>query len=271
MSEQGKIATICRFCEFNQKDEYGNQIGCELNLIERYEKKNINVENYEFEDEHGKGTCKKIETFCLFRRPPGWKKAKEPLLKDQETYESIARSELVIDVTFLVYIPEGRTMDDVFNFMEYMHSMDTKPNKIIFMNCAKISPLKFIDLNNKTDLDWSMEFMLKLNDSVDEIRKRANDLGSKKVQTTFFLTLDLDHRIDQRYLTIIRQKILDDLDSISLILDDQDKPNFYQTVIYKHVRGNEQADVNEKIRWITEDQKCQHIIKTPTEIFNSQK
>lgn len=264
--EENSIKTSCRFCEFNQKDNDGNQTGCELNLLKRYEDKSVSIETVDFEDQYGKGTCKQIETFCLFRRPPGWKKAKQ---KDGVSFEDLAKEELIIDTTFVVYIAPEKTFEDVVNFVEHVNKMSLLPYKILFMNYAKISPLLFQRLNDQTKIEWGMEFMLNLESITDsdKLREKGNDLGARKTKTNFIVTLDVNTIPRPDLIEVIRNKLVNDLESIFLLIDDKGQPNFYQTILYKHVHGNEQASVNDKIQWIAEEKKCQHLIKKSSEIF----
>jgi len=258
------VGTSCRFCEFKVQNPDGVQTGCELFLLDRY---NAPMELKSYDDEHGKGEAYEIGTFCLYRRPPGWKKAKEQYLVDGKTFEDIAREEMKIAVTLVVHLKSGDNFERVVDFVKHVNEMTVKPTKMIFMNFAHISPLTFLRLNDLTKIEWSMEFMLDNSKEDDTLRKNGFDLASKKVKSSYFVTLSASDRLSLDYIEVIEKAIIDDLQKFVAILDDQQKPNFYQTIVYRSVRGNEQADANDKIKWMAEDQECLHLIKTPEQIF----
>lgn len=258
------LGTSCRFCEFNVKNADGIQTGCELSLLDRYD---VPMTLKPFEDERGKGEAYEIGTFCIFRRPPGWKDAKKELLTDGKTYENIAREEMKIPVTLVVIIKPTDSFEDVVSFLKHHEEMVDQPKKVLLLNFARISPLTFLRLNDLTKLEWSMEFMLNNSEQLDQLRKNGFDLASKKVRTSYFVTLDVKDRLALDYISNVEKSIVDDLQRFVAIVDNIDKPNFYQTIVYRHVRGYEQADVNDKIRWLAEDQQCPHLVKTPEEVF----
>jgi hypothetical protein len=251
------ISTSCRFCEFKIKEK-GKQTGCELNLINRYKDKNINVSMKDFDDERGKDSAFEVDTFCLFRRPPGWKKA---VKSENKTFEEIAKSEFKFDVTLLVFIPPESNINEVVSFASHVENMTYKPTKILFINAAKISPILFYRLNERTKIPWNMEFLLLPYKDIDELRSKGNDLCSKKVETTFIVTMDLSAEIKLDYLEKINDSIINELDKFVCITNDIGKVNFYQTIVYRFVRGNEQESVNNKIKWLTESQECPHLVK----------
>lgn len=261
------IGTSCRFCEFSVIDENGNQIGCETNTLNKYQEMGVEVRTVDNDDEYGKNSNYELKTFCLMRRPPGWKNAKK---EEGKSFEQIAKDELKTEITLLTFIRPGSSFLDVIKFVERVNMMTLKPNKIIFVNCAKISPLLFHRLNDISSVNWSMEFILKLDGTDDELRQRSYDLAYKKVKTSYFITLEITEELPLDYLEVIRYSIVDELQSFICILDEPNKPNFYQTLIFRSVRGNEQAHANDKIKWLAEDQECLHLIKTPKQIFNLQ-
>jgi len=262
------MKTSCRYCEFNQKDSDGNQIGCELNLIERYKEKGISSE-IEIKELDNKAYI--VDTFCLFRRPPGWKKAKEEEAKTK-SYAEIADSELIVDTTILAFIAPGHKFDEVLKFVENVNEMVIKPDKIIFINAAQISPLLFSQLNSKSKVNWSMEFIIDIKKDISVLRMSSNDIGARKAKTNFILTVDIDKSLNLDFISKIRSKLVDDFEALFVVLDDDDgSANFYQTSLYRDVLGNEQFPVNEKIQWKAENDKCQHLIKKTQEIFHTQK
>lgn len=270
VENQNYIGTSCRFCEFNVKDENNNQIGCEVNILNRYKEKGVGTSIVEFDDEHGKASASQLDTFCLFRRPPGWKKAKQ---NEDKSFLDIARNELILETTVIVFIPPGKTFDDVVKFVEKINNMSVKPKRLLFMNCAKISPILFKTLDQLTTIQWGMEFIvLKLDDPINELRNRSNDLGVKKSKTGYILTVDIDNKLPSNYIEKLTSIVVDDLGSFIAVLDDEvGKPNFYQAVVYRYLRGNDQAGINEKIRWKAEDQECQHLVKMNKDVFQPQK
>jgi hypothetical protein len=112
-----------------------------------------------------------------------------------------------------------------------------------------------------------MEFLLIPETKLEKQRERGNDLASKKTQTTFFLTVDINEEIPLDYIEKIKSMIIDGLDKFFMIEDKAGKPNLYLTGIYRHVRGNEQEKVNQKITWLAEDKECLHQIRQAETVF----
>jgi hypothetical protein len=145
----GDVSTSCRFCEFKVADENGNQTGCEIDLLHIFRNKGIETAEREHDDEHGKHTAFEPKTFCMFRRPDGWKKAMADQLTAEKTYKDIARSEMALTTTLVVYIPKDSTLEQIQKFTNHINLMKVKPVKILFMNFSDIQPATFRKLSSK--------------------------------------------------------------------------------------------------------------------------
>lgn len=264
------ISTTCRFCEFKEVDKDGNQVNCELNLLQKYKDKGIEVLDVEHDDKHGKHTAFEPKTFCLFRRPKGWKEAVKEELAAGRTLLEIAREELIPSVTLMVFIPPKTTFSKVQEFTKHVNKMEITPKKILFMNFARLSPLQFRQ-HLKSEVPWGMEFMMNTDKENDALRYDGFNLGSKKVETGHLIQMDIDEEIRLDYISVVKAKIVDDLERFICITNDIGKPAYYQNSVYRFLRGNEQADINEKIELLAEKQECPNLIKKYSEIFHSQK
>jgi hypothetical protein len=265
------ISTTCRFCEFKEVDENGNQTNCELNLLQRYKDKGLEVLEVQHDDKHGKNTAFEPQTFCLFRRPKGWKEAvANDIEAAGKTLMEVAREELVPSVTLMVFVPPNTSFAKVQEFTNHVNKMDIKPKKILFMNFARLSPLQFRQ-NLKSEVPWGMEFMINSNKEKDALRYDGFNLGSKKVETSHLIQMDIDEELRLDYISVIKAKIVDDLERFICVTNEIGKPAYYQNSVYRFLRGNEQADINEKIELLAEKQECPNLIKNYNQIFHSQK
>ena len=262
---KSEVSTSCRFCEFKVTGEDGNQTGCELNLLHKFQEKGIEVVERENDDEAGKDSSFEPQTFCLFRRPSGWKKAMEEKLEQGKTYHDIAWDELSPKVTLVVFVPPDTTMEEIQTFTNRIHLMTIKPESLLFMNFSSISPREFRKLSSS--ISWRMEFMMDASHSKDKLRDIGNNLASKKVKTEHFVQMDIDQDIELDYISTLKNKIVDDLERFICIRNEVGKPSFYFKSVYRHLRGNEQAPIDEKIELFAEEQECQNLIKTHKEVF----
>ncbi len=262
---KSEISTTCRFCEFKVVDDSGNQTGCELGLLHKFQDKGIDVVERQNDDDIGKETSFEPQTLCLFRRPSGWKNAMKDKVEQGRTHYEIAWDELSPKVTLVVFVPPDTTIEAVQAFTNKIGVMTITPKSILFMNFSSISPLGFRKLTSS--VPWRMEFMMDASHKKDKLRDTGNNLAAKKVETEHFVLMDIDQEIDPDYISILKNKIVDDLERFICITNEIGKPAFYFKSLYRHLRGNEQAHIDEKIQLFTEEQECQYLIKTHKEVF----
>lgn len=260
------ISTSCRFCEFATRDEDNvNQIGCEFDLLHLFKEKGIEVVEREDHDESGKYSHFEPNTFCMFRRPYGWKKAMADQLKEGVTYRDIARKEMSIQVTLMVYIPKDTTMEQVQKFTNMIHRMTVKPVRLLFMNFSDIMPATFRKLSST--IPWTHEFMTDNKKTKEAARDYGFDLGSKKVKTAHLVQMDIDEEIRPDYLEVIERDFFDNAERYICVTNQIGKPAFYYQKVYRYLRGNEQANIDEKIELLTEEQECPTMIRTYQQVF----
>lgn len=261
--EKLNVFTSCRFCEFKTVDEAGNQVGCEANLLGRFEEKykhlvSLPVEDQNFDDEHGKYTAKKVAGFCLYRRQTGWKKHRAEDLVDGKTYLDLAREELGMKVTVVVHVPEKAAMSHVLYYVEELEKLSDNIEEVIFINWARISPVQFLGLNANTKLKWKMEFMLEKDNP--NAKARSFDFGVKKVKSAYVLLVTLGDKIKPNFIKDLETAIVDELDSLLAVID-KDGPKLVQTYIYKALGGDtENKSIEAKIEDATKDEGCPHLI-----------
>lgn len=260
----GEVSTSCRFCEFKVLGEDGNQTGCELNLLHLYAEKGIETVERENDDEFGKGTTFEPKTFCMFRRPDGWKKAMEKELLTK-TYKEVARSEISLPATLVVFVPVGTELAAIQRFTNGINLMAVVPKTILFMNFSNVTPAMFRKITSK--IEWRMEFMMDRKGTRETLRDRGFDLASKKVKTPYLVQMDMDQEIRQDYLAIIEREIIDNVERFICVTNEVGKPAFYLKSVYRYLRGNEQASIDEKIELLTEAQECQKMIRTYQQVF----
>lgn len=265
MNGGSEVSTSCRFCEFKVADENGNQTGCELDLLHLFQSKGIETAEREHDDENGKNTAFEPKTFCMFLRPSGWKKAMADQLKDGVTYKNIARNEMAIKATLMVYVPKDSTMEQIQKFTNHVNLMKIKPETILFMNFSDVMPATFRKLSSK--VAWRHEFMTDNKKSKEAARDFGFDLGSKKVKTPYLVQMDLDQEIRLDYLAVIEREFFDNAERFICVTNEIGKPAFYYKSVYRYLRGNEQASIDEKIELLTEEQECPKMIRTYQQVF----
>jgi hypothetical protein len=267
------IGTSCRFCEFRTNDEKGHQNGCELDLIPLYEAKykgtENEVEHHVIDDERGHDEFKVLPTLCLFRRPPGWKEAKKGLLVDGKTFGQVARDELTLKVTAVVFLDKDQTMQDLLKTIDDLSNMSKPPSKLVIVNWSDhVRPHQFLSLHNRVTLPWMMETVLEQRDSIPEYayegggQRRAFDLGSKKVDTPFFMTIRVGDTVPPDFIKELEEDIIDKMQGV-IMHESDNTPSFYQASVYRLVGANKQRPVGDKIRKIAEEQECTNLIKHP--------
>ena len=269
------IGTSCRFCEFRVNDENGKQVGCEVGLLERYihkyEATEIQVEDQTVDDDRGHDEFKLLPSLCLFRRPPGWKEAKTTLVAGGKTFAEIAREELTLKVTAVIFLDVEQTMQDLLDTIASLNQMSQAPSRVVIVNWSRsVKPHQFIAIQNQIKLPWVMETVLEhpehlppeYYDSKDLRDRRAYDIGIKKVETPFFIALKAGTPIPTDFIKEFETDIIDKLEGVIMHeSEDQATPNFYQTTVYRIVGGNKERPVGDKIRDIAKEQECTHLIK----------
>lgn len=275
--DNSKVTTFCRFCEFRQNDENGNQTRCELNLLPRYTEiygseavkdvtvfdPEIYVENDEVNfKQGGEDTFKALDLLCLFRRPYGWKKA------GNANYFERIYNEYNFDTTFLVLVTDDHKMDDVIKAAKYFEKMPIQPKHVYFMKYSNnIRLVEFLRLNQEANIRWSMENLLdKVGvQSTDDIRNRCFNLLSRKVRTPYMITLDLgqEQSIPLDFAQRFKDRILRDLDRFVCIYEEKpERPKLFLTQAYLMVEGNDpEQKAEEKLKKIAGFQECKQLVK----------
>ncbi len=270
------IGTSCRFCEFRVNDDTGKQNGCEVGLIEffgqKYEATENKVEDHIVDDERGHDEFKIVPTICFYRRMPGWKESKKEYQVNNATFKDIARMELTLKVTAVVYLDEEQSMQELFDTLDELSHLSIPPVKIVIVNwSSKVKPHNFIlQIRDKIQIPWAMETVLEsrqslppgYNEGDNLLCRRAFDLGLKKVDTPFFIALKAGTKVPVDFIKGFEQSIIDDLEGVIMQESiDSNGPHFYQTTVYRIVGGNKERPVGDKIRDISKEQECQHLIK----------
>lgn len=251
---ENKVYTSCEFCEFRKG------LTCELDLL-----KNVEIEEHDKKEEYNV-----IKKFCLYRRPNGWKKHMQERIDKGESYLDIARSELKVTFSLLVYLPTNATEKGIKATIQRINSLIEKPKTVIFMNNSNIKPAFFFDAGCK--FDWSCEqIFFDKSESKSILRAKAIHITYKKVKTIYFAVMDYDEVINPNFINIFNELIIDKEENIICVKQsnkNSGKPFIYQTRMFKNIQGNANNYAIDKIEFLARKHKCKKMIKKYQEIFD---
>lgn len=219
------INTSCALCLFAKFNEDGNQIGCEQNRLEKYQKRGIAT----LQDK-----AYLLKTFCNTCVRVG-----------QEGLDITAQGMRDIVKINAVFIING-LQKDYWPLLKQILKQKLMPAKVVvivkeFKEIEKYKEyLKYFSDKNSNLLikkyyDPDPEFYQCVNESV------------SRYKTQYYTILDGDSTIDPEYLEKIDKKVNDDMEPLVAVFSDGEYRNTFSITLHNVFGGNKDKPLKQKI------------------------
>ena len=272
--EQGdKPQTACRDCAFAEFD--GNsQTGCKLGKIEKFKQNGASVK--EVFDETDKEYFVIDGRFCVFWRRPSWLKKNEVVKLGAE---KAARKEVQARFAAVVHISESSSPKDVEKTVDSLLKQNPQPEKLVFANTSSIKPSKLVALGKHFSINlqipkekgcsyWKIEQIKE--DDVDF--SRAVDIAVKGLSANdqnYYCGFNAGFEVPIDFTNKIDSSINDDMNRFLLLTSENENGFVGQIHMHKSIGGNYGRNFVDKMKTVTEEQKCPHLIQKITDIVPS--
>lgn len=248
-----RVDTFCGTCLFAKYDDEHKQVGCEAAMLERFKEQGKAVVHTETPD--GYRFCVIQDCICYYWRPFDWR----PQEEDIEKLVKIAREEITLTADIIIYCDKNTTFDEVEDTIKSINNMTLKPVRVYFANDHMVTPGEFVMwARTKLDMSWRVESVIVEYDSF----LRAVDAVVDKCTSRYISIFRAGFIISKDFLKSIDKALHDDLDKF-VYLKPIDSINgmTYQRNLHELLGGNKKMSIQEKIEKLTEEQKCQTMIK----------
>lgn len=260
------VETVCLNCIFAGWNNTGNkQTGCSIGILQKYVNNGVELREYVNEEEvEFYGLPGRI---CMYNRTQHW------LDKHQNTLPidipTVVRFEIKIPMTYILYVDEDATWDDIRNTVTSIHSHLQLPKELIFVfNKSNFRPsVVKQELNSFCVINWRAEFIA---DDMDHLK--CLDLCIKKAKTVYVAFFEIGSWIPDDFIQSIDSFINDELGRFLLLtpIDDSLNGLVVQTHLARNIGGSREGkSLINKIKNVTEIQACPYLVRPVTEIVKS--
>jgi hypothetical protein len=298
LAKEKTIQTMCDGCVFAEYEEVTgptsslptqaegrlSQTGCKLQRFDKFAENGAEI--LKVEDEKQESDFVVIQgRICNMLRGIEWKA--EALRKDKDDLYALARKEVLIQCTFLIYLGPGQSIEDAYETAQKIQKQEVPPTHIIIINNSGIMPASFlrewkrlqITSSEILEIPWSMEYIVEfqyqewsdiLDNATEEEKKqlqkdmffRCLDVGVKKVETLYYALFNAGDSIPTNYLSDIDKVLNDDLIRI-LALDPKNDSHsglFMHAKLHTQIGGNKERPCIDKVITQTENQECPNLV-----------
>lgn len=297
------MQTVCEGCPFNRPQPNNNENlndYCSAGRLEKFKENGCEIISAEYDKKKDRNSKIVKNRVCNMLRNDSWAKFKKNNGAKDEELVKIARKEIEIPCTYIVYCPESQEISKEKNEKEKRKKIKEKvrqtaetiksidagriaPQQVIVINNANIKPYEFITYLRREAEElsitckWSMEYVSK--DSMKGLSDEQSYfaclyLSIKKIKSIYFSVFFSGDVVPENYLYDIDKLINDDMKRV-LIITPEDKNSggsFMQRLVYKQYMGQniKNEDFLEAIKKEIEGQECQHMIYNLKDIVKTQ-
>jgi hypothetical protein len=232
---------------------------------------------------------KKLWSAMKTRESLSWKKLESiDEILDIKTLKNLAREEISIRCAIIIYVGGNKekdseeTFSDIIKTMKSAESGETLPIHISIVNNSDIGPGRFVSEIRKRckkeniQSEWNMHYILeeqKQGLSEKSLYEKSMDISFKSLNSDYCAIFFPGDIVQQNYLSEIDKYINDSLGRFLVLLSVDPYSvggSIIQKIAYKQFAGNKGGSFLEKIKQISEEQECQHLIQPITKIVSPQ-
>ena len=275
LEQSDRPQTACRDCVFAQYD--GNtQIGCKLGKLDLLkENGGVITEVY---DDSKKEYYVISDRFCVFWRRPSW------LNKDEVKRfgaEETARKEVQARFAAIIYINDKSSLEDIEKTVISLINQNLQPRKLIVANNSPLKPSKLVSLGK--DFSVNLLFPKQGGESktywkIEQIKEdkasfsRCVDIAIKGVsanEQNYYCSFVAGFQVPKDFIHKIDVALNDDMKRFLLLTAQGNNGQVAQVHMHKSIQGNYTKPFLDKMKTVTEEQKCPQLIQKVTDIVPS--
>lgn len=258
-----KLETICKVCIFASRDEFGNQIGCNLNNLQKFQDRGVELE---FINNDGPSYYKIPNNICWWARTSDWQHSNKTDKVNILRNELRERNKLDIIIDF----DYEHSISNLNTTLNSLKNQKVKPFNVIIVT-NNLSPKFIVSLVNfvkkemdETGIKWSLE-----RGTIEEDKNHRIMRAIRKCRKMYFAFFDAGFKIPELFLKDIDDYINDKLGMFSLILpieEESDNGIVVQTGLYSTI-GDASKFIG-TVQEMAKEQNQEHMIKNPKEVFS---
>lgn len=252
--------TVCKDCYFAEYEGI-TQVDCTMGRLDKFRKAGVDV--LECTDNDKEFFVIK-ERICNYLRPQNWDSGETPLIK--------VIMESFIKMTFVVYIDDTKSLDNIYSTVRSIFDLECGFNRPHIRFVLKNDNIKssqivkhmyenYSDENNKQIFKWWIDTIY------EETKEKALDLSIKNVKTQYFIVCDAGYTFNTNPIEVVDTYINEKMGTFLIATSEE----FYiaQTKVYKLVNGNDEYSFEKKIEELAEQYNQKHLIKDYSEICST--
>ena len=213
------------------------------------------------------------------RESLSWKKLESvDDILDKKKLCKFAREEISIKCTLIIYVGQNENYSDtkiLSNVIKTMKSASVgniSPEHISIINNSKIGPGKFLSQIRKgvkeegVETEWNMHYILpeqKEGLSEKEVYEKSMDIAFRADSSDYCSVFFAGEVVPKNYLSKIDQYVNDSMGRFLVLLSNEPQVvggTIIQKIAYKQFAGNKGGSFLDKIKQISEEQECQHLL-----------
>lgn len=265
------VETCCMGCVFSEGSFSGpqdkvkfiqNKLGCRMGVLGRFQHQG--EELVDATDENNSEFYVIRGRVCPFFRTPrwsGWQKGDMREAMAQVRRESSLRPDVVI------YYDQSMEPSAILDTAWALNdSSGIKPQRLYIANNSEMRPSQMMKLMKDCPLPWRAETMIE-----DECTLgRSLDVVTKKCENVFVTYFQAGYKPPLNFFDPIDSALYDELDKFICLepLPGGINGLTVMRLFYRQADGNARSWIWEKAKKISEDQKCQYLVRPVTELVS---
>lgn len=251
---QGKFKTEGKQLQFSQ-----SRLGCDADILRKFQKQGAELQDAV--DKDGNEFYVVRARACPFYRTPNWKGWNE---QDTESALVKVRQEVTLKPDVVVYVNNDSTPSQVWDTINALNAGNIRPARVYIANNSDMRPSEVMKFMQNSPLPWRAETMIEGKCEIG----RALDIITKKCTNMFVTYFRAGYEPPTYFFDPIDQALFDNLDKFVLLEPLPGDINCLTVlrIFYRQADGNARSWIWEKAKKISEDQKCQYLVRPVTEI-----
>jgi hypothetical protein len=270
---QRVVDTCCLGCVFSagestETEEEGKvrfsqwYLGCRMGALLRYQNQGEDIEICT--DNGGNEFYVVSGRVCPFFRPSSW----HVWAKDQDisAAQRDVRKEAKFKPDVVIYYDGTQPPEAIMETLDALKEGGMPPTRIYVANNSDLRPSQIMKVMESCPFPWRIETMIENKCSVE----RSLDVITKKCDSIFVTYFSAGYKPSKNFFKCIDIALYDELDKFICLEPSLGTINGLTVVrlFYKQADGNARSPIWEKAKKISEDQKCQYLVRPVTEIVN---
>lgn len=266
---QKVVETCCLGCVFAQGRTEGNanslrfyqsNLGCSMGALSKYQTQGEEIQDATDKDRNEFHVVR--GRVCPFHRTPLWSFWRKQ--QNHELARSQVRQEVRLSPDVVIYLDNDMEPSAVLDTAEALAESSIVPARLYIANNSDLRPSELMKLLRNCPLPWRAETMV--GDGYK--RLRALDLITKKCNNLFVTYFNAGYIPPKDFFDPIDRALYDDLDKFICLEPLPDSINCLTVmrIFYRQADGNARIPIWEKAKKISEDQRCQYLVRPVTKV-----